>query len=130
MRIAVVDDELTARKMISRILMQADYEVETFEALNKHLVLVVQDHFLRYTQREFQFEHIKRARLGDSVHIHSYRFFKTEDGIFHINHNLRHSTDSNGIATSLGLGVSPKVELQAIIAVLEDKISAGTRLVL
>jgi hypothetical protein len=118
-------------KMTSKTsLIQLHHEVETFEVINKRLVLVVQDHLLEYMQREFQFEHVKKARLGDSMHIHSYRFSQTEDGTFRINLDLRYSTDSNGIATSLGLSASPKVELQEIIAILEDKISAETQLVL
>jgi DNA-binding NtrC family response regulator len=45
MRIAVVDDELTARKMISRTLLQAGYEVETFEAARPFLEKTETDPF-------------------------------------------------------------------------------------
>jgi len=111
-------------------LIQLHHEVETFEAINKRLVLVLQDHLFEYMQREFQFEHVKQARLGDAMHIHSYRFSQTGEGTFRINLDSRYSTDSGGIATSLGLSASPQVELEEIIAVLEDKISLATRLVL
>jgi hypothetical protein len=40
------------------------------------------------------------------------------------------STDTNGIARSLGLQVSPKVELEEILALLESKIAEDTLLVL
>jgi hypothetical protein len=107
-------------------LVQLHHEVETFEGINKHLVLVLQDHLLAYMRREFQFEHVEKARLGDPMHIHSYSFVQADDGVFRISLDSRHSTDSSGIATSLGLSVSPKVELQEIIAILEDKISRDT----
>jgi hypothetical protein len=55
-------------------LVQLHHEVETFEGINKHLVLVLQDHLLAYMRREFQFEHVEKARLGDPMHIHSYKF--------------------------------------------------------
>jgi hypothetical protein len=111
-------------------LVQLHHEVETFEGINKHLVLVLQDHLLAYVRQEFQFEHIEKARLGDPMHIHSYKFAQTDARVFRISLDSRHSTDSSGIATSLGLSVSPKVELQEIIAILEGKISKETRLVL
>ncbi len=111
-------------------LVQLHHEVETFENINKHLVLVLQDHLFNYMRREFQFEHIGKSRLGDPMHIHSYKFSQTKDGAFRIDLDTRYSTDSNGIATSLGLSASPKVELEEMIAILESKISAETRLVL
>jgi len=111
-------------------LVQLHHEVETFEGINKHLVLALQDHLLGYMRREFQFEQVKKARLGDPMHIHSYKFARVDGGVFHLSLASRYSTDSNGIATSLGLSASPKVELQEIIAILEDKISEVTQLVL
>jgi hypothetical protein len=111
-------------------LVQLHHKVETFESINKHLVLILQDHLLVYMRREFQFEHVKQARLGDPMHIHSYKFARADAGVFRLTLDSRYSTDSDGIATSLGLSVSPKVELEEIIAVLEDKISEETRLVL
>ena len=111
-------------------LLQLHHEVKTFEGINKHLVLVLQDHLLAYMRREFQFEHIARARLGDSMHIHSYRLAQSDAGFFRIGLDARYSTDSNGIAKSLGLSANPRVELQEIIAILEDKISQDTRLLI
>ena len=111
-------------------LVQLHHEVETFEGINKHLVLVLQDHLLAYMRREFQFEHVDKARLGDPMHVHSYKLAQADAGVFRISLDSRHSTDSSGIATSLGLSVSPKVELQEIIAILEGKISKETQLVL
>ncbi len=112
------------------VLMQLYHKIETFESVNKHLVLVLQDYLLAYMRREFRFGHIQSARLGDSMHIHSYRFVRADDETFHIRLDSRYSTDSSGIAVSLGLKANPKVELGEIVALLESKISDETRLVL
>jgi len=111
-------------------LMQIHHEVETFEGINKHLVLILQDHLLEYMRRQFQFEHVKEARLGDPMHIHTYKLLPASAGTFRISFDSHYSTDSNGIATSLGLSTSPRVELQKIVAFLESKLSPTTRLVL
>lgn len=54
------------------ILMQLHHKIRTFEAIDKKLVLVVQDHLLRYLRREFNFSHIADARQIDSMHFHAY----------------------------------------------------------
>ncbi|MEA3340713.1 MAG: NotI family restriction endonuclease [Chloroflexota bacterium] len=114
-------------KMTSKtILVQLHHKVETLEGINKHLVLVAQEHLFDYMRREFQFEHIKNARLGDSMHFHTYRFAQSNKGNFRTSLDSRYSTDADGIAISLGLSISPKVELKKIIAILEEKISDKT----
>jgi len=115
---------------VKTTLMQLHHKVETFEGINKHLVLILQDHLLTYMRRQFRFEHVKEARLGDPLHIHTYRLSQGAAGTFHIAFDSRYSTDSNGIATSLGLSTSPRVELQEILAFLESKLSPATRLAL
>lgn len=109
------------------ILMQLHHKVTTFEHLNKHMVVTIQDSFLNYMKKEFSFEHIKDAKLGDSMHFHAYRLEEV-----HNQPRLRFasaiSTDANGIATSLGLNVSPSVELETIISTLQAKISEKTLL--
>ena len=54
------------------ILVQLHHKVRTFENLNKHLVLVIQDQFLAYMEREFRFNHLTIARNSDPMHFHSY----------------------------------------------------------
>jgi len=54
------------------ILIQMLHKSETFESLNKHLVLIIQEPFFDYIKREFSFNNISSARVGDPVHIHSY----------------------------------------------------------
>ena len=109
------------------ILMQLHHKVRTFENLNKHMVVAIQDSFLDYMKKEFSFEHIKDTKLGDPMHFHTYRLEEVQN-----QPRLRFasaiSTDANGIAACLGLNVSPSVELETIISTLQAKISEKTLL--
>ena len=112
------------------ILVQLHHKLETFEGINKHLVLVVQDHFLDYVRRNFQFAHINSpARLGDPMHIHSYVLEGTDYGD-RIALRERLSTDAAGIARSLGLQTNPRVGIEEIAALLERKITGETLFVI
>lgn len=55
------------------ILVQLHHKVQTFERINKHIVLAVQDVFMEYVQREFSFGHIQQANSRDPMQIHTYR---------------------------------------------------------
>lgn len=62
------------------ILVQMHHKIQTFEHLNKKLVLVVQDHLFNYMNREFNFSQMNsNASLGDSMHLHSYSMDLQED---------------------------------------------------
>ncbi len=112
------------------ILVQLHHKIETFEHLNKHLVLVVQDYLMDYMQREFNFHHLKHpARVGDSMHFHSYRLRQNNDK-FDLELESRSSTDAEGIATCLGLQAEAKIELEYITSELEKKLSVNTLLAL
>ncbi len=108
-------------------LVQLHHKVKTFEHVNKHFVLVLQDFLLAYMAREFSFAHIGEAKLGDLMHFHAYTFRKGEEQN-RIELTARTSTDSDGIAVCLGLQASPNVELADIIATLQTKISDRNRL--
>lgn len=109
------------------ILVQLHHKIQTFEHLNKHLVLVLQNHLLDYMKREFSFSHLsKTPKVGDPMHFHSYQLALGEDKNYHISLNERMSTDSEGIATAMGLKAEAKVELELIIKTLESKISSAT----
>ena len=112
------------------ILVQLHHKIETLEHFNKHLVLVIQDYLLSYMSGEFNFGHLHEpARIGDSMHIHAYELNQNND-TFHIELTRRLSTDTEGIATCLGLQAEAKIELNHIIAELENKISSETLLTL
>ncbi|MBP3959004.1 hypothetical protein J8F10_27490 [Gemmata sp. G18] len=106
-------------------LVQMHHKIQTFEHLSKKLVLVLQDHLLAYMRQEFTFDHLVPARLGDPMHFHSYSLGE-EDGALKLELEGQHSTDTAGIAKCLGLQSEAKVELEAIIALIEVKISHKT----
>lgn len=107
------------------ILVQLNHKVQTFEHLNKHLVLVIQDRLLSYMRKEFAFGHLVAARVADPMHFHAYTLANTEKG-HQIRLSERVSTDTAGIAKCLGLQTEANVELAMIVAALEAKISDKT----
>lgn len=110
------------------ILVQLHHKIQTFEHLSKHLVLVVQNHLLNYMQAEFSFDHIsKTARIGDSMHFHSYTL-EHQENHYHLRLSDRMSTDSAGIANCIGLQAEAKIELEIILKAIQSKISNRTQL--
>lgn len=108
------------------ILMQLHHKVKTFENIQKRLVLVIQDQFFKYLEREFQFNHVNHVRLGDSMQFHIYKLTQIEKSDFRMELTSRLSTDSQGIAKSLGLQTDPKIELETIVKTIEGKITENT----
>ena len=66
------------------------------------------------------------AAIGDSMHLHSYQMARGDNGNFQLSMASRLSTDSEGIATCLGLQAEARIELEQIIATLQAKISPAT----
>jgi hypothetical protein len=110
------------------ILVQMHHKVQTFEHVNRKLVLVVQDKFLAYMTKEFQFDHVRHpAAIGDSMHIHSYRMARAKnDDSFRLSMASRLSTDTDGIAVCLGLQAEASIGLEQIMTTLQSKISPAT----
>lgn len=112
------------------ILVQLHHKIDTFQALNKHLVLVVQNPLLDYIKKEFSFSHISSpSRLGDSMQFHSYSYIES-DKSFKIKLSHRYSTDSAGVSSLLGLNAAANIELKEIISILESKLSDSTMLLI
>jgi len=111
------------------ILVQLHHKIGTFEHLNRHLVLVVQDHLLAYMKKEFAFSNISSTpRVGDPMHFHAYRLAIDDDQNHHIRLKERLSTDSIGLAKAMGLRAEAKMELDLMFKLLERKISDSTLL--
>lgn len=109
------------------ILMQLHHKIHTFESINKHLVLVIQNPLLAYMQSNFRLDHLSQpTRLGDSFHIHAYSIQRNDNYHFRLKLDARLSTDANGIATSLGMQADPKLDLEEITKMLESKINDET----
>jgi Restriction endonuclease NotI len=106
------------------ILVQLHHKIQTFEHLNKHLVLVVQDRLLAYMRKEFAFAHLVEARVADPMHFHAYELANSDNG-HQIKLSERVSTDTDGIAKCLGLQTEANVELALT---LEGKMSDATLL--
>ena len=87
---------------LKTILIQMHHKSETFEHLNKHLVLIIQEPLFEHMKKDFNFDSILGVRLGDPVHIHSYNFIENGDKL-NLSLATRVSTDSEGIAKCLGL---------------------------
>ncbi len=118
--------KMTAKK----ILVQLHHKIDTFEYVNSHLVLVMQDCLLEYMEREFNFGHLsKPASVGDSMHFHSYKLNRDRCETT-LNLDSLLSIDAEGLAACVGLQAEGKVELEQITKVIEDKVSKDTLLTL
>lgn len=111
---------------LKTILVQMHHKSETFEHLNKHLVLILQKPLYQRMISHFDFEGIEGVRLGDPIHIHSYNFEERENGL-KLSLDTRVSTDPAGIAKSLGLHADGKVALQELLDLLEPKLTEANR---
>ena len=108
------------------ILVQLHHKVQTFQHVNKHLVLVAQNHLFGYMKKEFRFDHLEQARLGDPMHFHSYSLSDRRGGGIQLQLVERLSTNGEGIARCLGLQAEANIELEAIVAQIEAKVSVET----
>jgi hypothetical protein len=107
------------------ILVQLHHKISTFEYLQKHLVLIIQDNFLEYMKKEFNFANINNhALLGDSLQFHSYLLVENKN--YSLKMKERLSTNSIGIAECLGLNAEKSVDLEIIVSAIEKKISSKT----
>lgn len=110
------------------ILVQLHHKIDTFEHIGKHLVLIVQDCLLDYMKKEFNFDHLAEpSKTGNSMHIHAYSL-NPDSSSFKLELVKRLSTDSEGIATCLGLQAEAKVEIDEMIKNIESKLSDATLL--
>ena len=110
------------------ILVQIHHKIQTFESVNRKLVLVIQDQLLEYMQHEFNFNDVNEpALVGDSMHIHAYKADGRQHG-FQLNLGRRLSTTAAGVAQCLELQAEPNLELNDIFRALEEKMSDQTRL--
>lgn len=108
-------------------LVQMHHKIQTFEHVNKKLVLVIQDKLLVYMARQFNFGHVKNpAVIGDSMHLHVYRMDQQANGSFKPTMQSRLSTDTEGIGICLGLQAEARIELAQILQALQAKLSPAT----
>jgi hypothetical protein len=106
-------------------LVQLHHKIETFEGINKHLVLIVQDCLMAYMRKEFSFEHLEPALLGNPLHFHSYSVSSPAKEL-RLKLNERLSTNSRGVSICLGLKASANIAVENITRLLESKLSSET----
>lgn len=108
-------------------LVQMLHKIHTFEHVNKKLVLVTQDKLLDYMTLNFSFAHLSSPPLAsDSAHFHAYRVDQKGGDTYSLSLQSRMSTDANGIRECLGLQAESRVELELILAAIQEKLSAST----
>ncbi len=107
-------------------LLQLHHKTETLETLGRKLVLVLQQELMDYMTREFSFEHLSNANLGDSLHFHPYELERRGSDL-ELVLGGRQSTDADGIARALSLSRSAKLGLDEVLAKLRDKMGHETR---
>ena len=103
-------------------LVQLLHKLKTFESLDKHLVLVVQDHLLAYMQEMFNLSSVLAPGTDQALVLHSYRL----DGL-QLAIDTQHNTDSAGVTAALELQADPHVTLESIVQTLESRIDEQTR---
>lgn len=108
------------------ILMQLHHKVQTFESVNRRLVLAVQDCLINYMAKEFSFGHLNDASISDPMHFHPYKLGASNAG-HRLELGKRLSTDSEGIAKCLGLQSEAKIDLQVIFNAIAQKITSNTQ---
>ncbi len=112
---------------VKTILVQLNHKLATLDHLGKRLVLVLQDCLLEYMRKTFAFDHIRGVRDGDPMQFHSYDLHQQQQA-YRLELKERISTDAQGVAASLGLQVSPKVELKMILDQIQAKLPQSTPL--
>ena len=109
------------------ILVQLHHKAETFEAIGRNLVLVVQVPFMDYMSREFNFGHLTNPSVpNDAMHFHAYDAVESGTGMS-LEFHSRLSTSSAGISQALNLNVTRIVEEATIFKALAAKMSNHTK---
>lgn len=119
-------------KMTSKtILSQFKHKVPTFENLNRHLVLVVQDVLVEYLDRNYQTDHFATpADLTDTVHFHAYGYGDFSDGTTPpLKLVKRMSTDLAGAELMLSMRSDFAVVETKMLEELTSKIGPRTRFI-
>ena len=107
-------------------LVQLHHKIQTFESVNRKLVLVLQQDLMDYMTKEFSFGHLENARLGDSMQFHPYKL-ESKSKTISLVLGERKSTDMAGIGQALSLGQSGSVAIADLLKQITLKMSNATR---
>lgn len=107
------------------ILVQLHHKIETFEAMSRKLVLVLQSDLMDYMIREFSFGHLASpAQAADSAYFHAYTLGEKDSSLKIA--SVR-STNRAGIATALNLGASAEMKPEELVRKIRQKMGPQTR---
>ena len=112
---------------LKKILVQLHRKGETFEKLNKRLVLVVQKPLYKRMKRILQSESVEGVRIDDPIQIHSYDFAETESGT-RLKWDDRISATSDDIARCLKLSEQNKQSLDELLSFVKRELTDERRL--
>lgn len=106
-------------------LVQMHHKVSTFEAINKRLLLVIQDKLFDYLAKEFSTEALDKPIISNTFHVHVYALKPYQNGMT-LDLSERFSTNAQGVAMLLGMKQSGDVTLATLHKQIEDKLSDST----
>ena len=110
------------------ILVQLNHKIATFEALGKKLVLVLQDHLMRYMVRNFEFDHVSDTSPSHSMRFHVYAIRPAASGAHRLHLADRRSTTAGGIEACLALAADAVVQQDTMLELIADRINDDTLL--
>lgn len=113
------------KKTAKTILVQMHHKVSTFEAINKHLLLVIQDKLFEYLAKEFNTEALGEPLISNAFHIHTYALKNERKGLV-LDLSERFSADSQGVAKLLGMRQTGNAKLDELHQRIEAKLSDST----
>ncbi len=97
------------------ILVQLLHKAASFEALGKKIVLVIQNEFAEYLDRELQTSGLHAAIELDAVHFHMYSVVESQGSLSIILHE-RKSTNLAGIERMLNVGRDASILLDDVLS--------------
>lgn len=108
------------RMSAKTILMQLHHKAEAFDTLKKKLVLVLQEPFMAYIEREFTAGHLRAADPNDPVWFHTYNLVDINGELVLVKDKAK-STNVKGIGSMLGRAESTAASEEEIRAAIEAK---------
>ena len=108
------------------ILVQLNHKIGTFEALGRKLVLVLQDHLMRYMMRNFDFDHVASASPSHSMRFHVYEMHELADGEHKLHMVDRRSTTAGGVKACLALASDAVVQLDSMHKLIAKRLGDDT----
>lgn len=112
---------------LKTILLQIHHKCETFERMNKHLVLVIQTPLYEHMINSFNFDGMDKVKSSDCVFIHIYNLKEKEKRLF-LSLDKQISLDAYEISSCLRLKEEKTIYKEDILDNLKSKLIEENRL--